>query len=110
MRQDTAATPGRPQKASQPETKKKETRLHSSHYSDDYRVLLELLREAVADAGVTQVEMAARLNSNQPYVSKILTGRQSINVVELRNVCRAAGVSFPNLMAKFDATLERQNG
>lgn len=54
--------------------------------------MVELLRQAREKAGISQVELAAKLGRNQSYVSKSERGAQGIEVDELIDYCRAVGV------------------
>lgn len=52
--------------------------MEKSIYTREYVVLLRLLREARERAGVSQVELAARLGQSQSFVSKLETGDRRI--------------------------------
>jgi transcriptional regulator with XRE-family HTH domain len=54
-----------------------------SVFSDRYRALLRHVVQARKDAGITQVELAARLDKPQSFVSKSETGERRIDFVEL---------------------------
>ena len=54
-----------------------------SVYSARYQRFLALLKRARLDAGLTQVEVASRLNQPQSYVSKCESGERRVDVVEL---------------------------
>jgi transcriptional regulator with XRE-family HTH domain len=55
----------------------------TSVHSAKYRTFLERLREARKASGLTQVEVAAKLDHPQSYVSKSESGERRIDVVEL---------------------------
>ncbi len=52
-------------------------------YSDKYKRVLQLLRQARKDAGLTQIEVADALRKSQSYVAKCESGERRIDVVEL---------------------------
>ncbi len=52
-------------------------------HADDYRRMLERLREARIAAGLTQVQVAKRLGKPQSFVSKVELGERRIDPVEL---------------------------
>jgi hypothetical protein len=56
-------------------------------------------------AGVTQVELARRLNQPQSLVAKIETCARRISAVELLLVCRALGCDAGRLLADLDAAV-----
>lgn len=55
----------------------------SSVYSSRYKAFLKRLKTARLEAGLTQVEVAARLNVPQSYVSKCESGERRVDVIEL---------------------------
>lgn len=62
--------------------------------SGDQAHLLSLLKNARVEAGFTQVQLAKKLGEPQSFVSKYESGERRIDVLELRQVCRACGVSL----------------
>ena len=53
-----------------------------------YRRFLQRLREARAEAGLTQAEVAQRLRKPQSFVSKNETGERRVDIVELADLAR----------------------
>lgn len=62
--------------------------------SKDYKLFLRVLRAERRRLGVTQSELGRRLHETQTFVSKFERGERRIDVVELRAICRAMGISF----------------
>jgi len=54
----------------------------------EYRRFLERLRAARVEAGLTQVQVAARLRKPQSYVSKCESGERRVDVVELADFAK----------------------
>ena len=52
-------------------------------YSVRYQAFLQRLREAREQAGLTQVEVAKKLNQPQSYISRCESGERRVDVVEL---------------------------
>jgi len=67
--------------------------------------LLVLLRGARVEAGLTQSELASRLGTDQTFVSKYESGERRLDVIELREVCRAIGTDFVTFIRKLDREL-----
>lgn len=61
-----------------------------------------MLRDIREASGITQEEMATRLNATQSFVSKCERGERRLDVVELRHWCDALETSFPAFLQKFD--------
>ena len=53
-----------------------------------YRLFQKRLREARHDAGLTQVQVAARLGQPQNYVSRCESGDRRVDLVELLEFAR----------------------
>jgi DNA-binding XRE family transcriptional regulator len=67
--------------------------------------LLVLLRGVRVEAGLTQNELASRLVRDQTFVSKYESGERRLDVLELREVCRAIGTDFVTFVRKLDKEL-----
>jgi ribosome-binding protein aMBF1 (putative translation factor) len=67
--------------------------------------LQALLRQVRTEAGLTQTDVAARLGQPQSFVSKYESGERRLDVLELREVCRALGVSLPEFIRRLEQAL-----
>lgn len=76
--------------------------MEKSIYSAEYQRLCRLLRELRTEAGLTQVQVAARLGVQQSFVSKYESGERRLDVVELRHVAKALGVPIRTVMSRLD--------
>ena len=74
--------------------------LHSSEYAS----FLEELRAARARVGMSQVELAERMDEHQTFVSKCELGVRRLDVVELKRWTDALGIG----VVDFVKTLERR--
>ena len=81
-----------------------------SVFTDAYSMFLELLIAARKGAGVSQVELAKRLNRPQPFISYIERGERRIDVVEFCVIMRALGIDpaseFTKLLANLPTDIE----
>jgi transcriptional regulator with XRE-family HTH domain len=64
--------------------------------------LLELLRQVRIDAGLRQVDLAKKLRQPQSFVSKYESGERRLDLLELRQVCAAAGASLQEFVKRFE--------
>lgn len=62
-------------------------------YTRQYRVMLRVLRETRERAGLTQVDIASKLNVTQVFISKCEGGQRRLDLIELRAWCTAMGAS-----------------
>ena len=67
--------------------------------------LLDLLRQVRHDAGLRQTDVAERLGLPQSYVSKYESGERRLDLLELRKVCQAIGISLEKFVKKFEDAL-----
>ncbi len=58
------------------------------------------------ERGFTQEELAKKLKVPQSFVSKYESGERRIDLVELRLVCCALGVSLPSIIKRWETKLK----
>lgn len=66
------------------------------------RKVRELLRDFREAAGLRQVDLAARLKRPQSFVSKYESGEKTLDFLEVREVCRALGVSLADFVRRYE--------
>lgn len=79
--------------------------MEKSIYTDEYRVLLDLLRETRRAARLTQVQLAKKIRQSQSFVTKVELGDRRLDVIQLRTICRALGVTLPKFVAQLEERL-----
>lgn len=63
---------------------------------------LALLRRIRQDAGLRQADLARKLGQPQSFVSKCESGERRIDILELREICRALGVSLTEFVRRLE--------
>jgi len=58
--------------------------MSKSVYSDDYKMIIKRLKEARLEVGLSQQDVANKLNKPQSYVSKIESGERRLDVAEIK--------------------------
>jgi transcriptional regulator with XRE-family HTH domain len=81
-------------------------RVASTIHSDEYRVLLVLLRQARERSGLRQSELADRLGRTQSWVSKVEMGERRLDLEELRQVCVAVDADLVKMIRRWLRDLE----
>lgn len=76
-------------------------------YTKENGVLTLLIREMRAEAGLTQAACAEALGKPQSYVSKIESGNQRIDLLQLRDYCRVCNTSLTHFVRNFESNLKR---
>lgn len=75
-------------------------------YSREYSLFLEQLRSAREERGITQTEMAQMLGQTQSFVSKVERGERRLDIVELREFCRALGLGLSVFVRLLEKVLD----
>ena len=71
--------------------------------------LLALFRRIRAEAGLSQAELARILGKPQSFLSKYESGVRRLDLLELRDVCQAMGISVVELVRRFDRAVRSQS-
>ena len=82
--------------------------MEKSIFSEDYSLFLQLLRDARKRAGLTQEDVAERLGKTQSFISKCERGERRLDIVNVREICKAIGISLPEFVAVFEETLSER--
>lgn len=61
-------------------------------YTEAQAALCEAITAARKNAGLSQMEMAAKLNCHQSMIARVESGQRRIDVIELIIIARAIGV------------------
>jgi transcriptional regulator with XRE-family HTH domain len=80
--------------------------MEKSIFTQEYAFFLSHLRAARKAAGLTQEQVAKRLQQTQSFVSKCERGERRIDVVELRAFCQAIGISFRDFIQKLETAIQ----
>jgi transcriptional regulator with XRE-family HTH domain len=71
-----------------------------SVFTDAYRSFRTALIALRKERGISQVELAARLGKEQPFISRVERGERRIDVVEFYAIAQALGVDPATAYAK----------
>lgn len=79
-------------------------------FTPSYATFLRMLKKAREKAGVSQAELARRLNRPQPFISFIERGERRVDVIEFYAIMKALGAdpeqAFSELVHKLPARVE----
>jgi ribosome-binding protein aMBF1 (putative translation factor) len=64
--------------------------------------LAALLRSVRSESGLTQAQVAERLDLPQSFISKYESGERRLDLVELRQICKALGISLSDFVRRFE--------
>jgi transcriptional regulator with XRE-family HTH domain len=78
------------------------TKLAYFEGSRGFTRVVGLLRELRIEAGLTQMDLAARIEKHQVDVSRYESGQRKLDVLEVREICQVIGIT----LEEFARTLE----
>ena len=79
--------------------------MDKSIYTREYETLVRLLREAREEANLTQVDLAELLEQSQSFVSKYERGERRLDLIQLRTICLALGISLTDFVKRLEREL-----
>ena len=79
-------------------------------YRDENLVLLRLLKQCRVEAGLTQVQFAQALERPQSFASDIERGLRRLDLVQLRDICKALNVGLVEFVQRFEDELALSKG
>lgn len=82
--------------------------MEKSIHTREHTAFLELLREARQESGMTQVELAKKLKLTQSLYSKMERGECRLDVIQLRRVCQAIGLTLPQFAERLESRLSKR--
>ena len=82
--------------------------MQKSTHTRAYRLLRDLLVALRSSAGLTQRELAQRLNVPPSWVAKTELGERRLDVLEFCRLSRACGAAPEAVLAEFSASLKEQ--
>ena len=74
-------------------------------FTPDQEKLQMLLRQIRREANLSQAEVAQRLGLLQSFVSKYELGERRLDVLEIRQICKAVGISLEDFVRKLEEIL-----
>ncbi len=74
-------------------------------WTKEQEILSKLLREVRLEAGLTQWELAEKLGHSQNYVHKFETGDKRVDILELRDICKAVGIGSVEFIERLEKAL-----
>jgi transcriptional regulator with XRE-family HTH domain len=79
--------------------------MEKSLYSPDQKKMQTLLRQIRVDANLTQADLAQILSRPQSFISKYESGERLLDIIELRELCSAVGVSLVDFVKRLEVLL-----
>jgi transcriptional regulator with XRE-family HTH domain len=80
--------------------------MEKSLFTPEQEKFQQLLRQIRLGAGLRQSDLAERLGQPQSFVSKYESGERRLDLLELRRVCQAVGVSLIDFVSRLESVLQ----
>ena len=80
--------------------------MSKSLYTPEQEKLQTLLRQVRLGAGLRQSDLATRLDQPQSFVSKYESGERRLDVIEVRQICKAVGISLREFVERLEKSLQ----
>lgn len=77
-----------------------------SIYDRQYNILIDLLKGQREKQGMTQGQLASKINKDQTYVSKYENRIRRLDIIELREICNAFEISFVDFIICFESKID----
>ncbi|MBQ3878276.1 MAG: helix-turn-helix transcriptional regulator [Prevotella sp.] len=81
--------------------------MEKSIYNKQYRILIGIIRQERESRQITQEQLASMLSVQQAIISKIETCERRLDLIELRQICTALGISLIDIINKFEERITK---
>jgi transcriptional regulator with XRE-family HTH domain len=81
--------------------------MDKSIHTTDHKKLQRLLKQVRLGAGLRQEDLAELLGKPQSFVSKFEKGDRRLDLVELRQICQAVGISLTEFVKRFEESVQK---
>ncbi len=81
--------------------------MDKSIHSRKYKIAISLLKEARIVAGITQIQLAVKLDETQTFISKYERGERRLDIIEVRSICEAMDVNFIEFIKAMEKELNK---
>ena len=76
--------------------------MRKSIHDDENILLVEMLKEARVKAGLSQQELAEKLDHYRTFVSKYEARERRLDIAEIRKICLALSLNFIEFLTAYD--------
>ena len=71
----------------------------ASVYSDEYQLVINALKKARKEKGITQAQLAEALGKPQSFIAKVESGERRLDVVEFVHLARLVDADVQRIIA-----------
>lgn len=81
--------------------------MEKSIHREAYALFLQRLRETRENSGLTQDQVAGKLGVTQTFISKCERGERRMDILEVRDYCKAIQMPFEKFIAELERNLKK---
>ena len=75
-------------------------------HSEEYKILIDCLKQFRKSANLTQLELAERIGTDQTYISKYERGERRLDIIEVMAICKGMNIKFIKFFQVFESQLK----
>lgn len=72
-------------------------------YNEAYRKCIALLKSKRLERGITQEQLAEKMQVSQAVISKIETCERRLDIIELREICKLVGITITEFTRQIES-------
>lgn len=80
--------------------------MKKSTYTEQRKRLTALLRKMRVEAGLSQTKLAELIDREQTVVSRIENDNRRLDILEIREICLALGITFEEFARRLEKALK----
>ncbi|HYG12371.1 MAG TPA: helix-turn-helix transcriptional regulator [Pyrinomonadaceae bacterium] len=80
--------------------------MKKSVYTEQRKRLTALLRKMRVEAGLSQTKLAELIDREQTVVSRIENDNRRLDILEIREICLALGITFEEFARRLEKALK----
>ncbi len=80
-------------------------KIKKSIHAKEYHSVISMIREYRESKGFTQKELAAKIGTDQTFISKVENSERRLDIIELRTICKALDISLVDFIQELETHL-----
>jgi len=77
-------------------------------HKEEYKILIDCLKQFRKSANLTQLELAERIGTDQTYISKYERCERRLDIIELMAICQGLNIKFSKFVRVYEDQLKKK--